>query len=31
LKLSALDGFVTKKIIQDEIDSSDDSEKETKK
>ena len=30
LKLSALDGFVTKKIIQDEIDSSDDSEKEIK-
>ena len=30
LKLSTLDGFVTKKIIQDEIDSSDDSEKEIK-
>ena len=30
LKLSALDGFVTKKIIQDEIDSSDDSDKEIK-
>ena len=30
LKLSALDGFVTKKIIQDEIDSSDESEQEIK-
>ena len=30
LKLSALDGFVTKKMIQEEIDSSDDNEKEIK-